>query len=334
MNIYDISKLAGVSIATVSRVLNGSASVSEKTRNKVLDVMQQHGYTPNVFARGLGLNTMKTVGLLCTDASDIYQAKAIFHIEKLLSSHGYGSILCCSGYALQNKENCMALLLAKKVDALILIGSSFIYEDAVKDRYIAEAGKQVPVMLLNAALEENNVYGVLSNDSASVYHAAAHLVDSGRKEILYFYNSNSYSGKRKLAGYRSAMKERGLLDDRRIHFFGRPHEDIPGMARYLLQLRADGIRFDAVITSDDALALGVIKYAKKAGLRIPEDLAVIGYNNSVLACASDPELSSVDVRLDVLCKQLVSNLMQVLGGGQIPKNTLIDAELVCRDTTP
>ena len=74
MNIYDISEKAGVSIATVSRVLNGNANVSEKTRKKVLDVMEKYGYRPNAFARGLGLNTMKTIGLLCTDSSDLYQA--------------------------------------------------------------------------------------------------------------------------------------------------------------------------------------------------------------------------------------------------------------------
>ena len=100
MNIYDISKLAGVSIATVSRVLNGNEKVSEKTKKKVLEVIEQQGYTPNIFARGLGLNTMKTIGILCTDASDIYQAKAIFYIEDSLRSQGYDSILCCSGFGL------------------------------------------------------------------------------------------------------------------------------------------------------------------------------------------------------------------------------------------
>ena len=77
-NIYDISKLAGVSIATVSRVLNGSDKVSETTRQKVLDVMEQNGYTPNAFARGLGLNTMRTVGILCDDSSAIYLARGIY----------------------------------------------------------------------------------------------------------------------------------------------------------------------------------------------------------------------------------------------------------------
>ena len=81
MNIYDISKQAGVSIATVSRVLNGSSSVKPKTRKKVLDVIEKCGYTPNAFARGLGLDSMNSIGILCADCSDIYLAKAVYYIE-------------------------------------------------------------------------------------------------------------------------------------------------------------------------------------------------------------------------------------------------------------
>ena len=86
MNIYDVSKKAGVSIATVSRVLNGNPNVSEKTRNKVLSIMNELGYTPNIFARGLGLNTIKTIGIMCSDSSDLYLANAIYYFCLLYTS--------------------------------------------------------------------------------------------------------------------------------------------------------------------------------------------------------------------------------------------------------
>ena len=100
MNIYDISQKAGVSIATVSRVLNGSEKVSEKTRKKVLAVMEENSYTPNAFARSLGLNSMHTVGILCSDSSDVYQAQAIYYLERELRKNSYASMLCCTGYEL------------------------------------------------------------------------------------------------------------------------------------------------------------------------------------------------------------------------------------------
>ena len=105
MNIYDISKQAGVSIATVSRVINGNTNVSQKTKDKVLAVINECGYTPNAFARGLGLNTMNTVGILCPDSSDPYLAKSIYYLEQMLRQNGYDVLLCCTGYELSEKQN-------------------------------------------------------------------------------------------------------------------------------------------------------------------------------------------------------------------------------------
>ena len=334
MNIYDISEKAGVSIATVSRVLNGNANVSEKTRKKVLDVMEKYGYKPNAFARGLGLNTMKTIGLLCTDSSDLYQAKAIYYIEKLLHEEGYDSILCCSGFELEDKKNCLNILLDKKVDALILIGSSFVYDKEEDNQYIVEAGTQVPVMLLNAALDAPNVYGVLTDDERSVYEAVEKFAIEGIQNVLYFYNSDSYSGKKKLAGYLNGIRAAKITQDEQLlQFYGKHHEDIPGMAEQLLELWNKGIRFEGIITSDDELALGAVKFAKRAGLKIPEELSVIGYNNSMLATCSDPEISSIDIRLEKLCQHLTSSLMRALEGEELPKRAVFSGELIERQTT-
>ena len=104
MNIYDIAQIAGVSIATVSRVVNDSPRVSEKTKRKVRAIMEEYGYTPNVFARGLGLDSMKTIGIICPDVSDAYMADAVAHLERGLHEYGYDCILCCSGYKQLNKE--------------------------------------------------------------------------------------------------------------------------------------------------------------------------------------------------------------------------------------
>ena len=119
MNIYDIAKLANVSIATVSRVVNNSPKVSPKTKEKVLAVMKENEYTPNAFARGLGLGSMKTVGIICPNIDDIYMAKAVSYLERNLHAHGYDCILGCSGFKQEEKEDYVRLLLSKKIDTLI-----------------------------------------------------------------------------------------------------------------------------------------------------------------------------------------------------------------------
>lgn len=333
MTIYDISEKAGVSIATVSRVLNGSSSVSEKTRQKVLDIIEQYGYTPNAFARGLGLNTMKTIGIMCADSSDLYLAKAVYYIEQKLRANGYDSLLCCTGYELASKAASMNLLITKKVDSIILVGSNFVYEKDQDNRYIAEAAAQIPVMVLNASMDAPNVYSVMSDDYASMYEATRQMLSDGIEDILYFYNSHSYSGKKKLAGFRAAMAEAHPGQEPLIEFYHDSHEDIHAMVRHLKAVQDKGIGFHGVIAADDNLALAAVKYAAEAGLRIPEDFCVIGYNNSMLAECCEPELTSIDNKLETLCQHLITTLLGILEGREMPKKTLFSGEIIRRGTT-
>lgn len=334
MTIYDISEKAGVSIATVSRVLNGSSNVSEKTKKKVLDVINQYEYTPNAFARGLGLNTMKTIGIMCADSSDPYLAKAIYYIEQKLRANGYDSILCCTGYAQEAKASSMNLLITKKVDGIILVGSNFVYESEADNKYITDAAVQVPVMLLNAALDVPNVYSVVSDDFTSMYEATLYMISTGIKDIVYFYNSTSYSGKKKLAGYRAAMEEKKLLTGANLlQFYHGSHEDIPAMAEHLKKLHDRGLQFHGLIAADDTLALGGVKYAKLMGYSVPRDFSILGYNNSMLVNCCDPELTSIDNKLETLCQHLITTLMGTLNGNEMPKKTVFSGEIAKRGTT-
>lgn len=334
MTIYDISKQAGVSIATVSRVLNGSANVKPKTRKKVLDVIEQCGYTPNAFARGLGLNSMNTVGILCADSSDLYLSKAIYHIERNLRAGGYHSVLCCTGYELENKKSSLALLLNQRVDSVIMAGSNFIEDEADDNQYIRDAAQQVPIMLLNADLDCPNVYCTMCDDFKSMQDAALYLIGQGITDILYLYNSTSFSGMKKLSGYQSAYIMKDIpLNKQYQQFFPGSHEDIDGVCRFLNELRKKGLSFHAVLGSEDMLGAGAVKYARANGLSIPEDLAVIGYNNSLLSVCCEPELSSVDNHLETLCSQLVKTCIGILNGEEMPQKTIFSGELIKRAST-
>ena len=157
MNIYDISVKAGVSIATVSRVLNGSDKVKSSTRKKVLEVIEESGYTPNAFARSLGLNSMSTIGILCSDASDVYQAQAIYYLERELRKSSYTSMLCCTGYQIEGRKKHLQLLISKNVDAVFFIGSHFVGESDEENAYIRSAAEKFPVFILNGELTGQNI---------------------------------------------------------------------------------------------------------------------------------------------------------------------------------
>lgn len=331
MNIYDVSKQAGVSIATVSRVLNGNAKVSEATRQKVLKVMEEMGYTPNVFARGLGLNTMQTVGIMCADSSDSYLATAIYYLEQELRNYDYDVLLCCTGYEWENRKKYMELLLSKRVDAVILAGSNFVEQTREKNRYIAEAAEKIPVVVLNGYLEADNVYCALCDDADALYRVTKTYLNAGKRDILFLGRSLSYSGVRKRSGFLQAYEEMGLKCRKNQIII--QDGTIDEIRDLLIGRAKQGIREEVIVTADDELAIGAVKYAKSLGIQIPGDLEVVGYNNSKLGLCCEPELTSVDNKLEYSCMNVVNVLMKVFHHGRVPARTMISADLAVRGTT-
>ncbi len=334
LTIYDISEKAGVSIATVSRVLNNSPKVKEATRKKIMDIIDEFGYTPNSSARAMGLKTMKTIGILCADSSDIFLAKAVYYLEQNLQARGYESLLCCTGYNTDARENYVNLILSKKVDGLILVGSNFIGSTEEENQYINDCSDKVPVMILNASHHHSNVYSILCDDRNSMYRATTEMLDSGITDILYLYNSQSYSGRKKLDGFRMAMQDH-KIDGYEELILQVPSNllQVDSQAKYISRFADAGHTFHGVIASDDLLAISAIKYAQKKGLSIPEDLSVIGYNNSMLTSCCTPELTSIDNQLETQTRALVRTLIGVLSGQDMPEKTVFSGTLVKRKTT-
>ncbi len=334
LTIYDISKKAGVSIATVSRVLNGSDNVRPSTRKKVMDVIEKYDYTPNAFARGMGLHSIHTIGILCADSSDLFLAKAVYYLEQELQANGYESILCCTGYNLDAKKNYVNLILSKKVDGLILVGSNFIGTTEEENQYIKDGSKQVPIMLLNASFDYPNVYSITCDDSSTMFAATSAMLNAGISDILYLYDSRSYSGRKKLGGFMAAMESYHIADfEKLIYFYEGNNQDLSEVENFVEKIAKSGKTFHGVITSDDSLAIGCIKYAQKHNIRIPDELSVIGYNDSMLTGCCTPELTSIDNKLETQTHQLVQTLLGVLSGNEMPKKSIFSGKLIERGTT-
>ncbi|WP_288616807.1 LacI family DNA-binding transcriptional regulator [uncultured Eubacterium sp.] len=333
VNIYDIAKLAGVSIATVSRVVNGSPKVSEKTKQKVLAVMKEYDYTPNVFARGLGLDSMKTVGILCPNIADNYMARAVAYLESSFHEHGYNCILGCSGFEQDEKEKYVNMLLSKRIDALVLVGSTYAGtgRDEYDTDYIREAAAQVPVFLINGRVSGENVYCICADDYHATYEVTRALIRRGRKKILFLYDSDSFSGKMKRKGYEAALIDADYPVIGQLKF--RSKNDIEYTKNMLLEYNRT-LDFDSVVATDDMMAVGALKYAKVQKMKVPEDLSVIGYNDSLVAVSCEPELTSVDSKLDVLCRTTVEHMIDLLENQkQIEQNKVVPCEIVKRCTS-
>lgn len=328
MNIYDIAAQAQVSIATVSRVLNGKGNVSTKTRERVLQVIEDLGYTPNIFARGLGLNSIKMVGILCSDVSDIYYATAVSTLEKELRKSGYDSLLCCTGTQLEDRRKSIDLLLSKRVDAIILVGSTF--KEKGDNSHILDAAREVPFILINDFIDAPNIYGVVCDDFNAVRESTAVLLEQGLRRIAYLYDADTYSGALKLSGYQAAFTQMNMTADPRL--IARCEHSLESAKEQTMRLLSEG-RLEGVVTSDDCLAVGALQAAVKAGLKIPHEIQIIGFNNSLLARSTIPALTSIDNKVTSLSVMAVHTLIDVFEQKGVANKIVLAAEAVKRETT-
>ncbi len=328
MNIYNIAHEAGVSIATVSRVLNNSPSVSAKTKEKVLSVIGSHDYVPSAIAQNLSLRTSgNLIGIVCYNLQDLYYATAVSLLESSLRKRGHHIILSCTGEDYLQKQRSIEMLITKQVDAVILIGSVFLDEYG-NNAYLVNAAKHCPLVIINGKVRSENIYSFYCDDFSAM-RECVHEICPKHHNFLFLYDADTYSGNLKLTGFRQGMQECGLDPAGRTVRCG-PTPDSAG-AKFeemygVLQ------KIDAVIAANDMLAAGVLNAALRRGLRVPEDISVVGYNNSVITQCTTPHLSSVDNGLEQLCSLAVEGLTKLLQGETIEGITTISPRLVQRET--
>lgn len=322
MNIYDIAAKCGVSIATVSRVLNNSPSVSEKTREKVLAVMQEANYTPNSMARGLGTGFTRMVGLVCTDVRSPLCA-AIGRMEEALRGQGMTTLLRGVGAAPGELKQALEELAQQGVDGILLVGSVAEETDGA---CLEAAAARAPLVLVGCHRPLPGAHCVTCDEKKAVADLVMTLCSRQRRNILLLHSGDSYADREKIAGYREGCAAVGYaVDEQRVV---RVEPDLDAVNACVKQLLVRGVSFDAVIGTEDLLALGAQKALQRIGLTMP----VIGCNNSPLARCSTPELTSIDNHPEALCDAAVEVLCRRLRGEDAPAHTVLAADLVERDT--
>lgn len=326
MNIYHISEKAGVSIATVSRVLNGSEKVSEKTREKVLKVIKETGYTPNVFARGLGLNTMKTIGILCTSLGKLQIASIVELLNLKLRMAGYDTLLTCCGNVIYDKKNALSHLMDKKTDAVIIVGNDFMEYNPEDNQYIAQAGAKLPIIMINATMEGPHIYSILCDEEKAVYTITENLIRRGNQHNLFLFSGMSSSCLSKMDGYKNANFVQNIPESpEQIHMCKDGHASA---YEFVSKLLSSDKTVEGIICTDDAIAAGALKAVTESGRTVPNDVEITGSGFTVLSKLSNPPLTSINCRDDEICKVAVNTIIGIFNGSNMPSKTVIPAEIV------
>lgn len=287
VTIYDVAREANVSMATVSRVVNGNPNVKPTTRKKVLATIERLGYRPNAVARGLASKKTTTVGAIIPDISSIFFAELARGIEDIATMYKYNIILSNSD---QNKDKELQLIntmLEKQVDGIIFMGGN-ISEEHVQQF----STSSVPVVLAATYDGTDSIPSVNIDYEAAAYEATKQLIDKGNKKIAFISGKEEYTiNELKYQGYLRALREASISEVDEYVVNGDYSYDSGINA--VQQFMSLDDRPTAVFAASDAIALGVIHGAQDLGYRVPEDIEVFGFDNTKLATMVRPTLSTV-----------------------------------------
>ena len=329
MNIYDIAKEAGVSISTVSRVMNHKGNVNAATKKRVEEVLARHDYTPSAIARGMVSKSMRTVAVLTVDIRVPHYARTAYTIEREFSRRGYEVTICNTGGELEETAKYLRTMLEKKVDGIVLVGS--IFNTLCKKEEIGNLIKNTPVVLANGKLELPNSYSVLVDDRFGVSLAVEHLMSKGHRELYYLKDMDTVSARLKCEGFVKALESHGLSDAKQ-HVIG-TKRSIEGGKRAIEKLIEEQKEFTAIVCGEDITAAGAVKALLHAGLKVPEDVAVTGYNNSDYARICEPRLTTIDNKPELVAMMSVQLLTSLIEKTDEYSSCTIQPELVVGETT-
>lgn len=325
-SIKDVAIKSGVSVATVSHVINNTRYVADSTKDKVIAAMKELNYTPNSVARSLRTNKTKTVALLIPDISNFFFTEAAEAIEGVLSKNGYNLFLCNTGENINSEKNQIMLMCAQLVSGIIIAPTSreCNYRNMFKD-------VNFPMVFIDRKTECLQADTVLVDDRAAVYEAVSKLIDKGHKKIGYIVGRVGLStSEERLYGYREAMRDRGLKIDESLIKQGDSKRDSGYSLTEELIMNTDTT---AVFVSNNLMAVGAMQCLADKRISIPDEIAIIGFDDYNWATITKPPLSTIKqpvAELGAMAAELVLKRIREPDG--VYKEYRLPAEFIIRES--
>ena len=330
----DVSKHAGVSVATVSNVITGKRPVSPDKRRRVFDSIDALGYQVNLVARGLKTQRTSIIGLILPDITKLFFQNVIAGIIDAASQSGYRLNILSSDYNFENERSLIDLLKSSRVDGIIL--DSCVPEDQTEKwcQALVETDRAgTPVVLLESTFKSDEISSVAVDNACYSGMITQHLLDIGRRRILYLAGPLQLEHESaRLSGYQTCLRRNGMPLDPTLEKMC----SFMSESGYLAVIEAlkDGTRFDAVQASNDQAAVGALKALREYGLRVPEDVAVTGFDNLFPSTLVTPALTTISIPNHDMGIQAVNALVSLIGHPEArPIQLKLDASLVIRAST-
>jgi LacI family transcriptional regulator len=290
ITIYDIAKELGVSPTTVSRALNNNPAVNEKTKKKIFDVALESGYQSNVFAANLRKKKTMKIGVIVPRLNSSFQSSVLAGMEKVANESGFNLIISQSLESYEKEVANALTMFNSRVDGLLV---SLAGDSQNIDHFNPFLKKGIPLLFYDRITEQNNSTGITIDNIKAAQNATEHLIQQGCKRIVHVIRTikiNVYADR--LKGYKYALMENGLAFDPNLiletDLIEEAGEEI---VNKILEMDP---RPDGLFVSNDSCAASCIRHLKMEGIRIPEDIAVVGFNNETISRLVEPNITTIN----------------------------------------
>ncbi|MES2373762.1 MAG: LacI family DNA-binding transcriptional regulator [Bacteroidota bacterium] len=332
ITIYDIARELNVSPATVSRGLKDHPAVNKATRKRIQDLAKQLGYRSNLFASNLRKKSSNTIGVIVPRLSSYFMSNVIAGMEHVASTEGYNLIISQSLETLKKEMANADTMFNSRVDGLLV---SLSFETQNIDHFEPFIRKGIPVIFFDRIKEHNKCMGIIIDNYRSAYEATKHLLDNGYKRIMHIGGStlsNVYA--ERLRGYKQALADHKIQPDPKLILTKNMTEE-SGVesAKYILKLKHLP---DAVFSANDVCAVYCMRTLKREGIRIPEDMGFVGFNNDPMSKVVEPNLTTVNYPGYAMGEAAVTQLINHLNNVSNVTTTniiILRSELIIRESS-
>ena len=329
VTIIEVAKVAGVSKATVSRVLSGNGYVSQEKREKVYQAIAATDFRPNLLARNLATKSSQTIGLVITNTlyTGSYFSELMQHSARLMEQQGRQLLLVDGKHSAEEERAAIQFLLDLRCDGVIIY-PRFLTTDEM-DSIIAQ--HKHPILVINRRLRQHDSYCIYSDQQRSSSAAVEQLIALGHRDIAFITGSlDSPTGRERLAGYHAALTKHGIAVEDALVVEGKWQAQ-NGMTA-VQQLLNQGRNFTALVASNDDMAVGALKALAAAQIAVPAQVAVIGFDDIPLAPFTIPALSSVKMPVTEMIQETIERLISMLDGGEMRNDKTFAGELIMRES--
>lgn len=323
--IKDVAKYANVSVATVSRVFNGTGVVAEQTKKDILEAARHLGYSPNLLGKNLRERKTRIILVMLSSLANTFCSKVLHGIEKEASKHGYHIMICATGGVKESEEVYLNFVRNKLADGMIVLNSS------LSESEMKVYSNLFPVVQCSEYSDTETTPFVSIDNRAAAYDATVQLIKSGRRNIAYMGVDNGLiSSRLRLEGYRAALADSGIPFEEKLVLNG--NYGYRSAIRVMKKFLEEKPIFDALFAISDRMAAGAITALREANLCVPEDVCVIGFDNTDITYMFEPTISTVSQPQNDMGEHAFRLMLKLLEQ-QPTDNIILQHKLILRNST-